>query len=682
MGISTYLGKILYGKAKALLNNSNKTLLLLLTRLWGYNVIMYFYEVFVSSQRYHGSGALTYGSDDGLARGQVVTVPLGKSTVPAIVSSEVEKPAFLTKHVSSATVAQLLPEELLQLHDWLRSYYPAPLGFITQLFLPSSLTVKPRVRKMSSVITQRVSTPPLTAEQEGVIATITDKTGSYLLHGDTGSGKTRVYIELAERVLAAGRSVSILTPEIGLTPQLIKSFEEIFPGAVRVIHSHQTTAERRNSWLDILAAEKPQIIIGPRSALFAPVKNVGLVVVDEAHDGAYKQEQMPYYQATRVAAKLADLHQASLILGTATPLVHDYYAFTAKNRPILRMTELASGGKHKTQVKIIDLKDRTHFTRSPWLSIDLLKAIENALHNNGQSLVFLNRRGTARLVLCKTCGWQAACPRCDLPLTFHGDHFHLRCHTCGYTEKPQSACPTCSSTDIQFKSIGTKTIMEEITRLFPGARIKRFDSDTTKSDRLEAHYEAIKAGEVDVLVGTQMLSKGLDLPRLKVVGVVLADTGLYFPDYTAEERTYQMLRQVIGRVGRGHQESEVIIQTYYPESPTIQSVVENDYTRFYQTQLQERELYRFPPFYFVLKVQVERATSASASKAVHDLAEQILKSGRSVEITGPSPSFIEKQHNKYRWQLIIKSKQRTELISIIQKLPKNCTYDIDPTNLL
>lgn len=346
------------------------------------------------------------------------------------------------------------------------------------------------------------------------------------------------------------------------------------------------------------------------------------------------------------------------------------------------MTQPATGDITEAVIQTVDLTAREHFSRSPWISNQLITNIEQAQEEGTQSLVFLNRRGTARLVLCHNCGWQATCPRCDLPLTYHGDHHHLRCHTCGYTTTTPSACPDCGSADIQFKSVGTKTIVDELTRLFPKAAIQRFDSDTKKADRLEQHYDAIKEGDVDILVGTQMLSKGLDLPKLSVVGVVIADTSLYFPDYTADERTFQLLRQVIGRVGRGHGKGHVVIQTYSPDSATIQAAVAKDYDRFYETQVVERELYRFPPFYFMLKIGLERASQPAVTKAAQDLAEEILRAGIAVELSGPAPAFVERVAGRYRWQIIVKAKQRSELLKVISMLPKNCSYDIDPSHLL
>jgi primosomal protein N' (replication factor Y) len=504
-----------------------------------------------------------------------------------------------------------------------------------------------------------------------------------LLHGETGSGKTRVYLELALAMMEQGKTAIVLTPEIGLTPQLVQSFEEVYGKRVVVIHSNLTPAERRDVWLQILAATTPLVVIGPRSALFSPLANIGLIVLDEAHDVAYKQEQAPHYLASRVAATLARLHGAKLILGTATPLITDYFTFTSKQLPVLRMQHLATAGqRHALQTNVVNLRETGLFTRSRWLSDSLLQAIETNLSKHEQSLVFLNRRGTARLVLCQQCGWQALCPRCDLPLTYHGDTHSLRCHTCGHRETTPAACPVCKATDIVFRNIGTKSLLDELRRLFPKARIQRFDSDNKKSERLEVNYTAVRDGEVDILVGTQLLTKGLDLPKLSVVGIVLADSGLYFPDYTAEERTYQMLSQVMGRVGRGHRAGTVIIQTYHPESPTIQAALTKDFPGFYQSQIKERELYGFPPFYYVLKISCTRASRKSAEQASGKVAELLRQTVPQIEVIGPTPAFSEKTNGKYTWQLIVKAKARQRLLEAIKHVPANCSYDIDPLHLL
>lgn len=646
-------------------------------------MVMYYYEVLVASQRYHGAEALTYSSAEKLLPGHVVIIPFGQRTAVGMVQKHVRKPDFAAKPVTKLVISETMPPELLSLHAWLAAYYPGPLGFLTQIFLPASLSTSGRQSKsLDQTPRTGQSLPPLTKEQAAAVKGISGQAGSFLLHGETGSGKTRVYQELAQQTLAQNQSCIILTPEIGLTTQLASSFESVFPARVIVSHSNQTPAEKREIWKKIISSAEPLIIIGPRSALFSPLHNIGLIVIDEAHDTAYKQEQMPYYQASRVAAKLAELHNAKLILGTATPLIHDYYVFKQKQLPILEMKSIASTSEKDVGIEVIDLKDRTHFSRSPWISDEIISSVEESLRNKLQSLLFLNRRGTARLVLCQNCGWQATCPHCDLPLTYHGDAHSLRCHTCGYVQRPPSSCPKCQATDIQFKSIGTKTIMDEVTKLFPQAQAKRFDSDNTKATSLEQQYQEIKEGKIDILVGTQLLSKGLDLPKLATVGVIAADTNLYFPDYSAEERSFQMIRQVIGRVGRGHVEGTVIVQTYHPESPTLQAAIEKNYEQFYESQITERSLYRFPPLYFVLKIGIERTVQSSAKQAAQDIAQKILRSGLSIELSGPSPAFVEKTRGKYKWQVIIKAKQRSELINVIKMLPKSYTYDIDPSDLL
>lgn len=643
---------------------------------------MYYYEVLVGSQRYHGNEPLTYYSEEKLVEGTVVLVPLGSQTAPGIVTNQVPKPAFSAKAVTALSEVKPLPPPQLALHKWLEGYYPGPLGLITQLFLPPGLGTKSRRKQAITPTKDANPLPRLTAEQRRAVSEISEGTASsYLLHGETGSGKTRVYIELTEKILGRGESVIVLTPEIGLTPQIASSFNAAFPGKVTVLHSEQTTAERRDNWIAISNKEDSQIVIGPRSALFAPLRSVGLVVVDECHDPAYKQDQMPHYQTTRVAAQLAHLCGAKLVMGSATPLVSDYFAFDQKQLPIVRM-ELTAKGESEVSTEVVDLKDRQQFSRSPWLSDKLLTRIEQALHNGYQSIVFLNRRGTARVVVCGNCGWQAVCPRCDLPLTYHGDKHHLQCHTCGFTDRTPVSCPDCKKPEIEFKSIGTKTLVNELSRLFPEAMVARYDSDNTRTESMTTNFEDIVSGKVEILVGTQVLSKGLDLPLLQVIGVVLADTGLYFPDFSAEERTYQTLRQVMGRVGRGHVPGKVVLQTYNPAGTAVSAVTNGGYTAFYESQLKERELYHFPPYYFVLKVSIERAVQPSARKAAHDLSTQLMKSGLAIEVIGPSPAFLEKAHGKYRWQIIVKAKQRGQLVRVIELLPKNCKYDIDPNNLL
>jgi len=646
---------------------------------------MYYYEVLVSSPRYHKRETLTYASGQKLAQGSLVALPLRNREELGIVVEATAKPSFKTKEISRVLTGQPLPEASLNLLNWIAEYYPAPWGYITSLFMPRSLLQTARVKPLP--LPDNVSLgalPPLTPEQQTTLNVI-EKTSSrsFLLHGDTGSGKTRVYIELARKQLENGKNVLILTPEIGLTPQLVREFEHAFKQQVLVLHSNLTISQRRAAWLQVLVAKHPLIVVGPRSALFAPFSNLGLVVVDESHETAYKQEQAPRYDARRVAGKLAELHTAQLILASATPPVSDYYIATARKLPLLRMTKLATSQKPAAPlIEVVMARDKERFTRHPQLSDDLLDALQLSLNKGEQSLVFLNRRGSARLVLCKVCGWQAICPNCGLPLTYHGDHHHLRCHTCGHTQPAVSRCPDCGNTDIVFRSLGTKSIVEALAHFFPKARIQRFDTDNLRNERIEEHFASVSSGKVDILVGTQLLAKGLDLPKLGFVGVVSADTSLSFPDYTAEERTYQMISQVIGRIGRGHRAGRALIQTFHPGSPAIQAAIDKDWASFYENELAQRQQFGFPPFFYLLKLTAARKTSASAQKAAEALVYELREQHLPVFIVGPSPSFYEKSAGEYRWQLIIKAKDRSQLIKVIDLLPANWTYDLDPTNLL
>lgn len=643
---------------------------------------MNYYEVLVSSPAFHGKEPLTYQSAELLTVGSVVSLPLRNRQLIGVVLKKVSKPSFATKPIDKLVLPLTIPAETLELIDWLRHYYPAPLGIFAQLLLPSSLL---RKRNISAVpyaeATPSQPLPKLTVEQTAALKQL-EKASAALLHGDTGTGKTRLYLELARRQLAQNRSVLLLTPEIGLTSQLEARVREAVDCPVILVHSQLSPAERRTVWMQILQAPGPIVVIGPRSALFTPIRNLGLIVIDEAHDQAYKQDSSPYYYALRVAAQLARLHKAQLLLGTATPPVTEYALAQAKQVPIVRLTDKPAGDQTDKQITLVDLKDRDQFSQLPHLSNELLEQLRLALDRKEQSLVMLNRRGTARIVICQSCGWQALCPRCDLPLTYHGDRHQLRCHTCGFNDQAPSSCPVCKSTELVFKGLGTKALTEELQKAFPEARIQRFDTDNLKSERLEQHYQSVLDGKVDILVGTQMLAKGLDLPKLTLVGVVVADTGLYFPDYTAEEQTYQLLTQVIGRVGRGHKSGTVVIQSYTPESSAIQAAIKQRWQGFYDQQIKERKSYGFPPFYHCLKLSCARASQSTARKAAESVADTLLRSGLRIELVGPSPSFYEKTGGKYHWQIVIKAKNRDQLLEVINLLPANWTYDLDPLNLL
>jgi len=359
------------------------------------------------------------------------------------------------------------------------------------------------------------------------------------------------------------------------------------------------------------------------------------------------------------------------------------YVAKAKSRPIISLNSLATQSEYgKSTTTAIDLRDKSVYGRSRIVSQPLLSAISEALDHSEQILLFLNRRGTASAVLCSDCGWRAVCSHCDLPLTYHGDSHSLRCHVCGRNQPLPPSCPECGKTEIVLKTIGTKAVYDEIHRLFPAARLQRFDTDTEKPDQIENQLSALQNGDVDIIIGTQMITKGLDLPRLAVVGILNADSGLLMPDFAATERTYQLISQVVGRVGRGHRAGHVFLQTYNPDNPVLIAALAQDWSAFYVRELSERQLYNFPPFCYLLKLSCVRATQSSAEKTANKLLDELQNRYPKLHIEGPSPAFHPREGGKYKWQIIIKSPSRTVLLQIISLLPSGWAYNLDPTDLL
>lgn len=648
---------------------------------------MYFYEVAPASRQYHGSNLLTYSSETALLPGDIIVVKIRSRSSLAFVVKAVTKPDFKTAPIAE-TLNRRLPATHLKLFNWLLEYYPAPLGTIAQLFLPLNAAKDYAAGKPIKAESRTVVSPPaLTAEQVRAIDVIDQTANTVMLHGDTGTGKTRVYIEATLKALASGKSVLVLVPEIALSPQIVASFKKHIDAPIHVTHSGLTPVQRRKAWQAINDSIEPQIVIGPRSAMFTPLSNVGLIVIDEFHEPAYKQDQAPYYQTLRVVSQLARLHEAKLIMGSATPPVAEYYVAEHKNIPIVRMQEKAvkagDNKLNKLNTLMVNLKDDGQRTKYPLISSSLIDAIKTTLNRHEQSLLFLNKRGSARMILCQNCGWHATCPNCDLPLTYHGDTHRLQCHTCGYNQSAMSICPSCSSYDIIFKSPGTKAIVDAVQYIFPEAKIARFDKDNLKAERLDVRHEEVVSGDIDILIGTQMLAKGHDLPRLGLVGILLAENELQFPDYTSSERSYQLMHQLIGRVGRGHRAGTVVVQTYDPDNLAVKTALrEQTWDNFYQAQIKERQLFGFPPFYYMMKIEISRARPASVATGCDQIINFIRDSRAPVEIIGPSPSFIEKRSNTYNWQIIVKAKRRNVLTHLATTIPVKCTINLDPSNLL
>lgn len=643
------------------------------------------YYLVAPAKTFHNSdNTLTYASAEPLKIGHIVEIPLGKNTTVGIVSAKTTKPDFETKEIIRVLYAKPLPKHLVKALFWLSDYYRCPLSTVVQAMLPRGITKKRRKLKAdNSIAVPKAPANPLNAAQKRAIKEINQNpANTVLLHGITGSGKTNIYIELAKQTLAKQESVILLVPEIALTSQLVRNFQAHFDQVI-LLHSAQTEAVRHQLWEKSLQADQPHIIIGPRSALFAPVRNLGLVIIDEAHEPSYHQDQNPKYSALRLAAIMA-----KTILGSATPLVADYY-ICKQHKAIVELSELAVKNDKNTDISVIDLKNRPDFTRSRLLSNQLIASIQKSLDNHTQSMIFHNRRGTAPLTICDHCGWQALCQNCLLPLVLHADKYQMRCHTCGRTYPVPTACPECQNATIHHKGFGTKMLEEELRRLFPQARIARFDTDTESGQQLTQIYDQVYAGEYDILVGTQMIAKGFDFPKLSTLGIAQADAGLSLPDYSSEERTFQLITQVIGRAKRGHQNSHIFIQSFQPDHPLISFATQSDYASFYNYLLQKRKIGTLPPYSFLLKISLTYKTERSAISGTQKLNKKIIQfihqhQLSQVSVTPPTPAFHEHTASGYTWQITVKAKSRKDLLAIFDALDKNpyLHYDFDPITLL
>jgi primosomal protein N' (replication factor Y) len=411
------------------------------------------------------------------------------------------------------------------------------------------------------------------------------------------------------------------------------------------------------------------------------LQSIGLVVIDEAHDGAFKQDSGIRYNGLLVAAALANIHNARFIIGSATPPVQETYQLLSKGAKLVCMHEVAiTTNSADKNFKVVAMNTAEERSQSPLLSKQLLHAIQLALSQKSQILLFLNKRGTAKLLLCEACGWHAQCPDCELPLTYHHDTYTMRCHICGHSASVPIQCPDCTQ-ELAQKSFGVKAIESELHSLFPHARIKRFDSDTKKSNSFSSQYNSIADGEVDIILGTQLVTKGLDLPKLSLVGILSADSALLLPDYTSEERAFQQLTQVSGRVGRGHGVSSVVIQTYEPKNELFHFVTQQDWHAFYGQEVIKRKNAYYPPFCYLLKIWVGRSSESGAQKAIQAIADTLRKN-KKYTLLGPAPAFYEKVGKKHQWQLVVSAPSRALLLNIIEKLPKNTHFDIDPVSLL
>lgn len=498
----------------------------------------------------------------------------------------------------------------------------------------------------------------------------------FLLFGVTGSGKTEIYLQLIEKMVNFGKSAIILVPEISLTPQMLDRFISRFgKEKIAVLHSKLSVGERHDEW-ERIKEGKAQIVIGARSAIFAPVHNLGIIIIDEEHDSSYKSESSPRYDAREVARKIAKAKNIPYVLGSATPDISTYYEAKCGKIKLLKLTKRANNS-NLPKVEIIDLRQELANGNRSMLSNELYNAIDQNLKNNLQTILFLNRRGYSTFVMCRDCGYTAKCKNCNISLTYHSYEHKLKCHYCGYEEPVMKKCPQCGSDKIRYFGTGTQKLEQAINKEFPRARTIRMDIDTvTKKNSHEVILNKFRSGEADILIGTQMVVKGHHFPKVTLVGVVAADSSLNIDDYRASERTFQILTQVAGRAGRENLPGRVIIQTYNPENYSIQTAQKQNYEMFYETEIELRKQLKYPPFSDIIVVRFN-GTSENEIKDIAEYTHNLIASGLNSDdfmVFKPMPSPIDKIQNKFRWRIIIKGNMTDDANNILNDVLKN-VYD-------
>ncbi len=593
----------------------------------------------------------------------------------------------------------------------MENYKSVPLKVITEELQITDAPIKALVKKglLSEKYVEVYRNPyddddfeqtkpfPLTEEQKQVItpilSSITNETyNPFLLYGVTGSGKTEVYLQSIAAVLEKGKEAIVLVPEIALTPQMVDRFKGRFGSQVAVLHSALSVGEKYDEWRKILRKEV-KVVVGARSAVFAPFENLGIIIIDEEHESSYKQEDNPRYHARDVAVWRGQYHKCPIVLGSATPTLESF-ARAKKGVYELLTMEKRMNEQALPTVEIVDMREELRDGNRSMFSKALHEKIADRLEKKEQMVLFLNRRGHSTFVMCRDCGYVVQCPHCDISLTYHKMNHRLKCHYCSYEENMPTACPACQSTYIRFFGTGTQKVEEEITKLFPEARVIRMDVDTTS--RKGMHEKLLKAfGEekADILLGTQMIAKGLDFPKVTLVGVLTADTMLHLPDFRASEKTYQLLTQVSGRAGRHELPGEVIIQTYTPEHYSIELAKNQQYDVFFDQEMQMRRTRQYPPYYYVVLVTVSHPELLKAVQVTEKIVGHLrTHCSQQTMVLGPVASAIPRIKDRYRYQCMIKYKREPNLKNVLKMVNEHyqaemqkelqISIDFNPTMLM
>ncbi|MGE3974042.1 MAG: primosomal protein N' [Bdellovibrionales bacterium] len=646
--------------------------------------------------------------------GRAVKVPLGSRQAQGVVIDFIENPVTPEgvgiKNISEVlTEYPPLPAHYREWLLWLSKYYMHPPGQVTSLAYPPLSSIGARKTRKSEILPQAQvrQEPTLTEEQAHVLQEIKSKSGFgvHLLFGVTGSGKTEVYLQLLKDTLARGEQAIVLVPEISLTPQMIQRFTNRFGQNIAVYHSHLTPREKTNQWWEMVTEGK-QILIGARSALFCPLPKLGLIIIDEEHEPSFKQEETFKYHARDAAIMLAKTKGCPIVLGSATPSLESWNNAKEKKYSLHTM-------KHRVEhrpmplIELVDLRelklsaqsgDKKEDQPAPWLSPQLYQKIKERLEKREQTALFINRRGMAPTVLCGDCGKRLDCPNCSVALTLHGKS-NLICHYCDYRQTLPRICPECKDSELKALGIGTESIEQDLAKLFPDARIERADRDNiTSREELEDIIQKMESNQIDILIGTQMIAKGLDFENLTLVGFIVADIGFNLPDFRAAERSFQLLMQMGGRAGRhpkpDQSPGEVLLQTFNCEHSSVQHALHHDYVGFAEQELALRKELFYPPTGRIACLRLQSTQQSHLHRAgeqIVELAQRwIQKDSRfaHIEVLGPAESPFSKLKGKFRHQILIKSSQHASLNALCEKLlePKfqgvKISVDIDPINML
>ena len=622
--------------------------------------------------------------------GMRVMVPFGKRNLQAYVIDVMDKAPSVDFEIKGIT--RVIDKEPIfdrkdyELAVWMEKFYFSSRGEVLDTMIPGGR----RDTVFSGLDADEAMPRPdvtLSEEQENAVKTVMETDHRmYYLFGVTGSGKTEVFLRCAEKVIAEGGQVIYLVPEITLTHQLALQVLKRFQNNVAILHSGLTDSQRIAQWRRIKRSEVG-LVIGARSAVFAPFSNLKMIIIDEEHENSYKSGNAPRYHARQVAQKRISDCGGKLLMGSATPSLESWQMMKDPSKMVrIDLTHRVGGGS-MPRVEIADMsKEEGIFSKV------LQEKMLRTLAAGKQVILFLNRRGFSYYFHCRSCGYELKCPNCDIALTYHKRHNVLQCHYCGYSQKPITVCPDCGSMDVMYSGFGTEQVEQEISRLFPLYRVARLDTDTVAKDRsnIQKTLDDFRAGKIQILLGTQMVAKGLNFPNVQLVGIIMADSGLLIPDFRAEERTFDLLVQVSGRSGRADSNGEVIVQTRMKDNPAISFAAKGDVEGFFNQELSIRKDTKFPPFSRMVNIVVRSSNAAAARGFADTLAKMLTSQARKTLVYGASECPIEKIRTYYRFQILLRSTNPADMLSLLNrvmkevKVPYNVSVDIDmdPTDLL